>query len=251
MEQMTHWFAAQRARSMSRGMRPGRVLEIGCGRGTMLHEFAQRGWSVQGVEFSEQAAFRARQGFGIDVHTGSLSALDAEAGSFDLVVFWHSLEHFRAPDDALRETRRLLRRGGRLVVAVPNSESLQSKVFGRHWFHLDVPRHHHHFGESSLRKLLDRSGFTVQKVDHLNLEQNPYGVLQSVMNRLGFPENFLYSMLKSRSARTHDVTNHPGLVAATIALLPAASVFAIVLAAAEAAIGRGGTIAVTAAHCIR
>jgi SAM-dependent methyltransferase len=246
MEKMTHWFAIRRARGMAKGMSPGRVLDVGCGRGMMLKAFGEIGWTPKGVEFSDDSAWHARERLGIPVHTGPLEDIDDEDASYDLIIFWHSLEHFRRPDEALEVARRLLRAGGRLVVAVPNAESLQAKLFGRQWFHLDVPRHHHHFGTTSLRRMMEREGFLIDEVRHLNLEQNPYGALQSLMNKLGFPENFLYSMLKTESARTHEVKDHPGLAFATLALLPTATMFAGALTALEVAAGKGGTIEVHA-----
>ena len=50
----------------------------------------------------------------------------------------------------LREARDLLAPGGKLVVAVPNIDSLPFRWFGRHWFGLDLPRHLTHFTPASL-----------------------------------------------------------------------------------------------------
>lgn len=246
MERMTKVFAKRRAQAMASGRPPGRVLDVGCGRGVMLQGFQSAGWDARGVELSEESAFHAREHLGLDVFTGGLEDAPWDDGTFDLIVFWHSLEHFRRPDLALDAATRLLAPGGGLVVAVPNIESLQAQLFGRLWFHLDVPRHYHHFGESSLVSMIERRGYTVERKEQLNLEQNPYGALQSLMNRFGFPENFLYSLLKRESARTHDVKQHPGLVAATAALLPGATAFAAGMTALEVALRAGGTIEVHA-----
>lgn len=242
MEHMTHRFAIARARSMANGAPPGRVLDVGCGRGVALAAFRDLGWQAYGVELSEDSASHARDRLGLDVFTGPLADAPYDDESFDLILFWHSLEHFRRPDEAIETARRLLRTGGRLVVAVPNVESVQARVFGKRWFHLDVPRHYHHFGARSLHALLEQRNFVVEDVSFLNLEQNPYGVLQSLMNRLGFPENFLYSLLKTSSARGHEVRKHPGLVAATLMLVPGATALSIGIALFEAGLRRGGTI---------
>jgi 2-polyprenyl-3-methyl-5-hydroxy-6-metoxy-1,4-benzoquinol methylase len=244
MEKMTMWFARQRAQHLARGRAPGRVLDVGCGRGTLLAGLQQLGWSAHGVELSEHAAVAARK-HGIDVFVGPLSASPFEKSSFDLIVFWHTLEHFRRPDEALTFARTLLKPDGSLVVAVPNADSLQATVFGPKWFHYDVPRHYHHMGPRALDRLLQRTGFVRQGgIHHLNLEQNPYGVLQSMMNRVGFEENFLYSMVKTKSARTARL--NPGAVLGNLALLPGAAPASLAFALIEAGLGRGGTIEVVA-----
>jgi 2-polyprenyl-3-methyl-5-hydroxy-6-metoxy-1,4-benzoquinol methylase len=101
------------------------------------------------------------------------------------VVLWHVLEHVPDPLATLERARQILRPGGLLVIAVPNFESLQARFSGRHWFHLDVPRHYHHFGLSILKRMLREAGFTISDVSHLSLEYNPYGWIQSILNRTG------------------------------------------------------------------
>jgi SAM-dependent methyltransferase len=249
MEQLTRWFARRRAHQFARGRPPGKVLDVGCGRGTLLAGFKELGWQAQGVELSEHAAVSARERFGLDVFVGSLADAPFARGSFDLVIFWHTLEHFRRPDEVLAAARRFMKddEHARLVVAVPNADSMQANMFGPAWFHYDVPRHYHHFGPTALDRLLQRTGFARDgAVAHLNLEQNPYGVLQSMFNRAGFDENQLYSMLKTKSARMHAARPPMSAVLGHLALLPAAAPASLALALVEAGIGRGGTIEVMA-----
>ena len=133
-----------------------------------------------------------------------------------------------------------------MAVAVPNSDSLQARVFGRHWFHLDVPRHYAHFGARSLKRLLEGSGLRVIREDHFCFEQNPYGWLQSLYNAAGFDHNLLYEALKSKSARTQRLREKPLQLAAMAALLPLFLPFSLAMTLLEAALRRGGTIEVYA-----
>src|SRR5437870_4946655 len=72
---------------------------------------------------------------------------------------WHSLEHVHSPLNVLREAHRLLARGGRLYVAVPNIDSLPFRWFGAAWYGLDLPRHLTHFTPPTLALMLQRAGF--------------------------------------------------------------------------------------------
>ncbi len=241
-EAMTRLFQRRRARVLVRLVAPGPVLDVGCGRGFLLKYLQGLGYEPHGVELSDLAAAHARQRLGLDVQTDDFLQSRHEAGRLRAVVFWHTLEHFRRPQAALARARELLAPGGFVAVAVPNSESLQARLFGRHWFHLDVPRHYFHFGTRSLRSLLEAEGFRVVKLDHFCFEQNPYGWLQSFYNALGFTPNLLYALLKNESARTMRLRRHPVQLALTALLLPVLLPASLALTLLEATLRAGGTI---------
>jgi len=245
-ELLTRWFRRRRASVLRRRVPPGAVLDVGCGRGLMLEGLRELGYAACGVELNEAAAWHARNRLGLDVRTGGFLDYPDQEGIFEAVVFWHTLEHFPDPDAAVARARRLLKPGGLLAVALPNSESLQARFFGRSWFHLDVPRHYTHFGTRALEALLARHSFRVVQRDHFSLEQNPYGWVQSLYNALGFPENLLYDLLKAPSARSGTAREHPLACALTLALLPALLPLALLMTIVEAVLRRGGTVEVYA-----
>lgn len=246
-ERLVVVFRERRARLVTREARKGRALDVGCGRGLLPALLRRHGWDTCGIELSDTAAERARS-IGIPVFVGPIEQAPWADGSFEAVVFWHVLEHLRDPRSAVRRAAALLSPGGLLLVAVPNFESLQARVGSRGWFHLDVPRHYHHFGLRALRRLLEEEGFDVEHVSHFALEQNPYGWVQSLLNRLGFRRNLLYEMLKHESARSgpHPAREFPVQALLTpIALVPILPLSAL-LFAVELFLRRGGTIEVCA-----
>jgi ubiquinone/menaquinone biosynthesis C-methylase UbiE len=223
-----------------------KVLDIGCGRGVMLRALLDLGHEAHGVEIAPEAASGADPRAQIRIAPELAKAGYAE-NSFDAVIMWHVLEHLPHPDQTLAEIRRILRPGGRLILAVPNFGSLQSQRTANDWFHLDLPRHLYHFTPETLQRLLACNEFHFESARHLAMLQNSFGWLQSILNRVsGTPRNSLYSLL-------HRGGEHPvvqslsrwqrcrlkigywlGLpIAAAVSLL-------------EAATQQGGTIAVTA-----
>jgi SAM-dependent methyltransferase len=186
---------------LSRNLSAGaKVLDVGCGRGVLLGELANRGFEVHGQEISAEAARGADPRAEIRV-AASVADADYPDSSLDEVIIWHVLEHLPDPRASLEAVHRALKPGGRLVVAVPNFESAQARWTGAAWFHLDLPRHLYQFPASALQRLLSEVGFDVLSEHHFSLRQNPFGWMQSVLNCFpGLPRNGLYELLHRRSA---------------------------------------------------
>ncbi len=178
----------------------GRVLDIGCGRGVVASPLAAAGYAVTGIEISKDAVEGIDERVKVVIaDTPAEAPLQDEA--FDLVVIWHVLEHVIDPFSTLQTARRVLKPDGKLVVAVPNYSSWQSKVFRAAWFHLDPPRHLYQFSAEGLRLLLSECGLEVKRSHHFSLRQNPFGWVQSGLNWL-MPSrrNRLYSYLLNEPA---------------------------------------------------
>jgi 2-polyprenyl-3-methyl-5-hydroxy-6-metoxy-1,4-benzoquinol methylase len=141
----------------------GRWLDVGCGNGTYLVQLARRGWTAEGVEFDPAAAaVAARAGF--TVRVGSLEQVGYPDSSFDVVSMSHVIEHLPDPVGTLTECRRILRPGGRIVLATPNAMGLGSRRFGRAWVGWHHPRHLFVFTPESLASAVERAGLTVDRL---------------------------------------------------------------------------------------
>ncbi len=174
------------------------VLDVGCGRGTLLEAFQQKGHNITGTE-------RSISPFSSDyIYKENLDEIDFKEESFDIIIVWHVLEHLDNPKDTLEQIFKLLKINGLLVISVPNFGSYQAKVFQQYWFHLDLPRHLFHFTKKRLTKLIESSGFNVKKLTTFSLEQNTFGFIQSCLNKINgklkfTTNNHLYSIIKSNT----------------------------------------------------
>ena len=201
IERLVRVVGARHIAFLSGGLpQAGRILDVGCGRGVILGELATRGFEVHGVEISAEAARGADPRAEIRIAPRLTEAGYPDA-HFDQVIIWHVLEHLPDPRSTLAEVHRVLKPGGRLIVAVPNFESFQARWTRAAWFHLDLPRHLYHFPLSALRLLMERTGFEIDSAHHFSLRQNPFGWIQSLMNLLpSLPRNGLYELLQRRGS---------------------------------------------------
>jgi 2-polyprenyl-3-methyl-5-hydroxy-6-metoxy-1,4-benzoquinol methylase len=213
------WLYAWRVRGWARRLaRRGRALEIGCGDGWMLGALRDRGWRVLGSERTIDGARAAAATNGIPVFVGDLDSLGSSA-RFDLIILFQALEHLAEPMAMLRQSARLLDHGGVIVVAVPNVASWQARLFGRSWFHLDVPRHLHHFSPAALAAACEKAGLRVMRTRFVSFEHDPYGWVQSVLNRLGFKQNLLTRLLMGMGREDASIVTVAPMVALSALLV--------------------------------
>lgn len=142
----------------------GRLLDFGCGAGDFLVHARHHGWHVTGLDFSERMVEQIRTRLGLPALAGSLPHAALPPESFEAVTMWQALEHVHQPLDVVRAARQLLTPGGRLVIAVPNLDSLPFAWFGADWNGLELPRHLTHFTPPTLRYLLERAGLRVREL---------------------------------------------------------------------------------------
>ncbi len=141
----------------------GRILDVGCGDARFLLALDARRWEAWGVEFNSPVVDMVAEAFPkLHLVAGDLFSRNLSPGSFDVVCFWHVLEHLPRPFDVLSQVAALLKPGGLVFVSLPNLESLQARLFRRFWYGFDdVPRHLHHFSPRVLAGLLSRVGLQV------------------------------------------------------------------------------------------
>jgi SAM-dependent methyltransferase len=214
-ETLTYFFNYRRARSIFSHINSvqkhpenyvNKILDIGCGRGTLLKILKRMGCECYGferVEFPGDGPDR-------DIHfySGKLTDISFVESFFDAVVIWHVLEHVDDPILTIQETARILRPGGILAVAVPNFGSFQAGIFRESWFHLDLPRHRHHFAPDTLLSCLSKNGFGIIGQHTFSIEQNPFGFIQSFFNKIMPPTkpNRFYSLLKNIQGPTSSLS---------------------------------------------
>ncbi len=138
----------------------GRLLEVGCGHGLLLDEARRRGYNVEGIELSVQAARHAREILGLKVREMALEDLPPDGDRYDALVLIDVLEHLSDPVGALERSCALLAPGGALLMATPDPSSLVARAAGKRWWSY-IPAHCCLIPRRTLRELICARGFVV------------------------------------------------------------------------------------------
>ena len=111
------------AASQARG---GRTLEAACGAGLGLGMLAAASAAVVGFDLDPHNCALAREAYAgephIEIETGDAASLPFAAGSFDTVVLFEALYYLADVPQFLSEARRVLRPGGRILLASVNPQ---------------------------------------------------------------------------------------------------------------------------------
>lgn len=167
LEDRHWWYAARRGlvRRSVRGLPPGRAVDVGCGPAGNTAVLCDLGWDVTGVELTEVAAAIARSR-GLDVVRGDATRLPLPDASVDLVVSTDVWEHIEDDKAVAAETARVLRPGGRALVAVPCAMAL--------WSGHDVALGHvRRYERDGLTGLVESAGLRVERVRSWNVVLRP------------------------------------------------------------------------------
>jgi 2-polyprenyl-3-methyl-5-hydroxy-6-metoxy-1,4-benzoquinol methylase len=173
----------------------GRLLDMGCGLGFFAKSVANlANWEAYGREISPGAVGYAREKLGLDnISCGRLEDAEFPASYFDIITLWDVIDHILCPDPLLRRCHALLREGGICFLRTPNvaGQLLRARInklvrgMQPNLGYMQAHDHFHVYSMTTIRKLLERNGFTRIEFVHLHPCQNGTTLLQGAKN-VGF-----------------------------------------------------------------
>lgn len=178
------WYGGMRAIAAAlldevyRGRGDLSILDAGCGTGGNAL-FLRRYGTVVGIDLAAEALDLGGGRLPGVLARGSVLDLPFTDASFDLVTSFDVLYHRAVPDErqALRETTRVLRPGGRLFVRLPAYEFLRSK-------HDRAVHTRRRYTTTAARALLAAGGFAVERCSYVNSLLFPLPLAQRLLERV-------------------------------------------------------------------
>lgn len=174
------------------GVKNPRILDYGCGSGKLVERLLEYGVDAKGFEPS-RGALNITNRKKLPV----FNKLKAVKGGYNLIMFWHSLEHTYNPYQVIIDVKKLLSKKGKVLIAVPNGDSFEAKIAKEKWFHYTYPLHTLHFTPKSINMMLKEAGFKNISIDHFNPEYTVTGLAQTFLN-IFLPMDILYGVVTHR-----------------------------------------------------
>ena len=168
--EQSHWWHVGRRRIIESFVKeicgqlpnqPPRILDVGCGTGGNLLLLSKYG-DAEGVDVSPDALTFCRERGLEKVKQGTAEQLPYDDATFDLVTALDVVEHLDDDLAGLKEMRRVLRPGGRVLIFVPTFMFLWG-------LQDDVSHHRRRYRMSELRTILEKAGFEVERTTYANI----------------------------------------------------------------------------------
>jgi len=145
----------------------GAVLDAGCGNGLYGLHCADKGCDVVQVDVQDR---RNKKATCLKFLSANIEGFNWPANSFESIIAFDVIEHLNDDIAFMRQAKKWLRRGGRLILSVPNEDNSMLEPYGLAHVHFTDKTHRREYSVDSLRELADSWGFKVLTIEaHYNM----------------------------------------------------------------------------------
>jgi len=149
-----------------------KLMDLGCGNGTMLKVAYENGWQqCIGLDINEKYGDIYKKTDGVQFINSTIEGMDVTklGQDYDCIMMWEFLEHIYDLPEVLSSIKKLLRKGGLLVVKLPNVLSLATRLM-REMSPTFSWKHVSYFSADSLRYLMKDNGLEHVYMDNIITE---------------------------------------------------------------------------------
>lgn len=140
-----------------------RLLELGSAYGFFLDE-AGKYFDCMGIEVSKSAADYARQRGHRVINEPLTEATLPSIGTVDVVTMFDVVEHLPDPVATFKLLDRCLNTGGVIMLTTGDIDSINARLFGKHWRLMTPPQHTYFFSRQTLRSIFERMNYKIEVV---------------------------------------------------------------------------------------
>lgn len=167
---------------------PCPLLEVGPATGEFALAARKAGYLPKLLEMDADCCRFLRDALEMDVvQTMEPAAFLASSAQYDAICIWQAIEHIPDFWTLMERAAERLATGGVMILSTPNPTSLQARLLGRFWPHLDAPRHLYLIPQAWMRAFARKHGLQVvldTTRDTGSLALNGYGWYLAVRNAL-------------------------------------------------------------------
>lgn len=166
VEHFHWWWEGRREllRNLMTGLRSNpKILDIGCGTGetlSFLHKTFPKA-SLWGIDKSSMAVKLSKGKGHKNITQATALNLPFKNNTFDLVLFLDVLEHIKDHTKALREAKRVLRKGGKIIITAPAAQSIWSK-------HDSMQKHQRRYSKKIAEDLATNLDLKILRLGYFN-----------------------------------------------------------------------------------
>ncbi len=156
-----------------------KILDWGCGDGSFIRLLRNFGLHCFGIDAYKR-----------DLNDPQISSTTIEKADFpdeyfDIITCFHVLEHLADPLTSIKHALRLLKKGGLIIIEVPNLDSIGFQIFKRRWQPLEIPTHLNHFTPATLQKVFETAGkIHIVKTEFFSHRISPSALVLSAFSSL-------------------------------------------------------------------
>ena len=146
------------------GRHGSRLLEIGSGMGHLVGQL-EDAFKTYGMDLNHWAVNKSKEVVEkTQLQTASAQDLPFNDNSFNVIIIKHIVEHLPDPQKAIREIGRVMEKGGTLILATPNLDSLLKPWKGKSWIGYQDPTHISLKRPEEWLSFIESAGFELIKV---------------------------------------------------------------------------------------
>lgn len=170
--------------SDSASLKGKKILDIGCFTGDFLQLLQKEGANVYGLELQNDAVKIANKKLPDRIFKADIMSYKFPKEQYDIITLLGVVEHVIDPLSLLKQSFRLLKKGGIIMIQTPDSSSLLARTAGKYWPPYSPIEHIHIFGKEGLEKALETCGFNDQ-IYKPHWKKLPVGYVYNNLNNFG------------------------------------------------------------------
>lgn len=165
-----------------------KILDVGCGAGSLTLELAKKGHIIDAIDISDNAiVYTKRKTKDMNCVNVWKSAIEDLIYEYDYIVMFDILEHVDNDSSPLVNARRILKKNGYLIINIPAIK----RLYGRHDIHCE---HKRRYDKKEIKNKLDSNGFEIVFIRYWNFIMLPMTFIFKMLDK-DYPHNKINSFL--------------------------------------------------------